>query len=143
TSYTSIVEGKDKRMLKGAFGKYVSPTIVDELIADPSRLKLGGEKRTITILFSDLAGFTSLSESMDPQKLVSLLNEYLDDMSDIVLEEGGTLDKYIGDAIMAFYGAPTFEPDHAMRACRTVLRMQRRLKELNKEWKELGLPNLK
>jgi adenylate cyclase len=143
TSYISVVEGKDKRMLKGAFGKYVSPAIVDQIIADPAGLKLGGERRTITILFSDLAGFTSLSEVMDPQALVSLLNEYLDDMSDIVFEEGGTLDKYIGDAIMAFYGAPTFEPDHALRACRTVLRMQQRLKELNVAWKEKGLPSLK
>lgn len=139
TSYVSIVEGRDKRLLRGAFSKYVPAAVVDELVADPSKIKLGGEKRTISILFSDLAGFTSLSESMDPQRLVSLLNEYLDDMADIVFDEGGTLDKYIGDAIMTLYGAPAAQQDHALRACRTALRMHRRLEQLNAEWRARGV----
>ena len=142
TSYISVVEGRDKRMIRSAFGKFVSPAVVDQLVADPGKLKLGGEKRHISIIFSDLAGFTSLSESMEPEKLVAILNDYLDKMADIVLDEGGTLDKYIGDAIMALYGAPNALPDHAVRACRTALRMQRRLDVLNEEWKNIGLPHL-
>lgn len=142
TSYISIIEGKEKRVIRSAFGKYLSPVVVDELVADPSRLKLGGEKRELSILFSDLAGFTSLSESMEPDLLVGLLNEYLDDMADIVMSEGGTLDKYIGDAIMALYGAPAPLSDHAVRVCRTALRMQRRLTQLNERWAEQGRPQL-
>ncbi|HUH14079.1 MAG TPA: adenylate/guanylate cyclase domain-containing protein, partial [Longimicrobiales bacterium] len=139
TSYVSIVEGRDKRVLRRAFSKYVPPAVVDQLVADPSRIKLGGEKRHISILFSDLAGFTSLSESMEPERLVSLLNEYLEEMATIVLDEGGTLDKYIGDAIMTLYGAPAAQSDHALRACRTALRMHRRLEDLNAEWATRGV----
>jgi len=143
-SYVSVVEGREKRMIKGAFGKYVSPAVVEELVADPSRLKLGGDRRHISILFSDLAGFTSMSEALDPQKLVAVLNQYLDEMSEIVLEEHGTLDKYIGDAIMALYGAPTPLSNHAVHVCRTALRMQHRLEELNRMWLEQdsGWPKL-
>jgi len=142
TSYISIIEGQKAREIRGAFSKYLSPVVVDQLVADPSRLKLGGEKRHLSILFSDLAGFTSLSESMEPEALLAQLNEYLDDMADIVMSEGGTLDKYIGDAIMALYGAPALLPDHATRACRTALRMQRRLDQLNVRWGEAGRPQL-
>lgn len=138
TSYISVIEGKEKRVIRGAFSKYLSPVVVDQLVADPSRLKLGGEKRHLSILFSDLAGFTSLSESMPPEELLALLNEYLDEMAAIVMSEGGTLDKYIGDAVMALYGAPAAFPDHAERACRTALRMQRRLDRLNERWAEQG-----
>lgn len=134
TSYVSIVEGAEKRAIRGAFSKYVSPAVVAELVADPSRLKLGGEKRHITVLFSDLAGFTSLAETVEPEELLQVLNRYLDAMTRIVITEGGTLDKYIGDAVMALYGAPASLEDHALRACRTALRMQRRLEELNRAW---------
>jgi len=132
--YVSVVEGRDKRMIRGAFSKFVPPGVVDELVADPSRLKLGGERRSITVIFSDLAGFTSMSERLSPERLVSVLNEYLDEMAEIIFQEKGTLDKYIGDAIMALFGAPASYPDHALRGCRTVLRMQRRLGQLNEEW---------
>lgn len=142
TSYVSVVEGRDKRAIRSAFSKYVSPAVVEELVVDPSRLKLGGEKRQITILFSDLAGFTTLSESMEPDQLVHLLNEYLDEMADTVLAEAGTLDKYIGDAVMALFGAPAAQPDHALRACRAALHMQRRLLALNAGWETKGLPEL-
>ncbi len=138
TSYISVVEGKEKRVIRGAFSKYLSPFVVDQLVADPSRLRLGGEKRHLSILFSDLAGFTSLSESVTPEALLELLNEYLDEMAAIVLSESGTLDKYIGDAIMALYGAPGDLPNHAAHACRTALRMQRRLEQLNVRWREVG-----
>jgi adenylate cyclase len=131
TSYVSIVEGREKRMIKGAFGKYLAPAVVEELMNDPSRLKLGGDRRHISILFSDLAGFTSMSEVLEPQKLVAVLNQYLHEMAEIVKDEGGMVDKYIGDAIMALYGAPNALPDHAVRCCRTAVRMQRRLNELN------------
>lgn len=141
-AYVSVVEGRQARETRRQFKKYLSPAIVDQLASDPGRLKLGGEKRQISIIFTDLAGFTSLSETMDPESMLSLLNNYLDEMSQIVLDEGGTLDKYIGDAIMAFYGAPLDQPDHAMRACRTAVRMQRRLDELNGKWAKDGRPRL-
>jgi class 3 adenylate cyclase/CHASE2 domain-containing sensor protein len=135
-AYVSIVEGREKRLIRGAFSKYVPPGVVDDLVADPSRLKLGGEKRELTILFSDLAGFTSMSEALSPEQLISILNVYLDEMSDLVLDERGTLDKYIGDAIMALWGAPAPVPDHARRACRAAVRMQRRLDALNAQWRQ-------
>lgn len=136
--YVSIVEGKEKRFIRRAFSKYVSPQVVSDIAANPGALRLGGEKRELTLLFSDLAGFTTLSESMDPEHLVSLLNEYLDEMASIVLDEHGTLDKYIGDAIMAFWNAPREQDDHADRALRCAIRMQRRLAELNRRWLEQG-----
>jgi adenylate cyclase len=136
--YVSLVEGREKRLIRSAFSKYVPPGVVDDLVADPSRLKLGGEKRVVSILFSDLAGFTSMSETLPPEQLVSILNEYLAEMSDIVLEETGTLDKYIGDAIMALWGAPARVDDHAFRACRAAVRMQRRLATLNVSWRTAG-----
>jgi adenylate cyclase len=137
-SYISIVEGREKRQIRSAFSKYVPPGVVADLVADPTRLKLGGEKRLISILFSDLAGFTSMSETLPPEQLVAILNLYLDEMSEIVLEERGTLDKYIGDAIMALWGAPAPVEDHALRACRTAVRMQRRLHDLNDAWHRQG-----
>jgi class 3 adenylate cyclase/CHASE2 domain-containing sensor protein len=142
TAYVSVLEGRRAREIRGMFSKYVSPAVVDQLIADPSRLKLGGEKREISILFSDLAGFTSLSESMPPERLITLLNRYLDEMVRIVKEEGGLKDKFIGDAVMALYGTPAELPDHALRACRTALRMQEKLQELNRSWRADGWPEL-
>ncbi|MBI4539223.1 MAG: CHASE2 domain-containing protein, partial [Gemmatimonadetes bacterium] len=138
TAYVSVVEGKEKRFIRSAFGKYVSPQVVAEIADRPEMLRLGGAKRELTLLFSDLAGFTNLSENMDPEHLVSLLNEYLDDMTRIVLKEGGTLDKYIGDAIMAFWNAPKEQPDHADRGLRCAIRMQHRLAELNRRWLKQG-----
>jgi len=135
-AYVAVVEGREKRFIKSAFSKHVSPELVDEIAANPALLQLGGQKRRLTVLFSDLSGFTPLSENMDAQDLLSLLNEYLEDMTTIVLEEGGFLDKYIGDAIMAFWNAPRDVPDHADRAMRTAILMQRRLRELNRSWRE-------
>lgn len=134
TSYVSIVEGAEKRMIKSAFGRFVSPRVADQLMSDPSRLKLGGDRVQISMLFSDLAGFTSMSEMLDPQHLVQVLNEYLHEMAELVKQEDGYVDKYIGDAVMALYGAPNAMPDHAARACRTALRMQTRLDQLNAKW---------
>ncbi|MEQ1856576.1 MAG: adenylate/guanylate cyclase domain-containing protein [Longimicrobiales bacterium] len=133
-AYVAVVEGRDKRRIKGAFAKYVSPDVVDEIAEDPDALRLGGQKRPLTILFSDLSGFTTLSEKMDPENLVTLLNEYLDDMTQVVLNEGGTLDKYIGDAVMAFWNAPKGYDDHADRAMRTAIVMQQHMAALNRRW---------
>lgn len=135
TAYVSIVEGRDKRFIKSAFGKFVSPSVVDEIAADPAKLKLGGQARIITVLFSDLAGFTSLSEDLEAEAVIVLLNEYLSEMTQLVLAEEGCLDKYIGDAVMAFWNAPKAAPDHADRALRCAILMQRRLTELNARWR--------
>ncbi len=123
-------EGKQKRFIKGAFRQYLSPTVIEQIIAHPERLKLGGERRELSIFFSDLQGFTTLSEALTPEDLTTLLNEYLSAMTDIIQEEGGTIDKYEGDAIIAFWNAPLELPDHATRAVRAALRCQQKLAEL-------------
>ena len=123
-------EGQQKRYIKSAFKQYLSPTIIEELIAHPERLKLGGEKRELSIFFSDLQGFTTISESLTPEDLTRLLNEYLTAMTDIIQEEGGTIDKYEGDAIIAFWNAPLDQEDHAVRAVRAALRCQAKLREM-------------
>jgi adenylate cyclase len=120
-------EGRQKRYIKGAFKQYLSPEVIEQLIAHPERLKLGGERRDLTIFFSDLQGFTSISEMLNPEELTGLLNEYLSAMTDIIQEEGGTIDKYEGDAIIAFWNAPLEQPDHAVRGVRAALRCQERL----------------
>jgi len=135
SAYVAVVEGKEKRFIKSAFGKYVSPDVVADLANNPGALQLGGQKRPLSILFSDLAGFTTLSERLDPQDLLARLNEYLSEMTQIVMDEGGTLDKYIGDAIMAFWNAPRDLPDHAERALRTMILSQRKMVELNARWR--------
>lgn len=129
-----LAEGRQKHFLKGAFRRYLSPAVVEQLIRHPDRLRLGGERRELTIFFSDLQGFSSFSERLSPEDLTHLLNDYLTDMTDIILEEGGTLDKYEGDAIIAFWGAPIEQPDHAVRAVRAAVRCQRRLAERRDEW---------
>ena len=123
-------EGQQKRYIKSAFKQYLSPTIIEELIAHPERLKLGGEKRDLSIFFSDLQGFTAISEALTPEDLTLLLNEYLTAMTDIIQEEGGTIDKYEGDAIIAFWNAPLPQEDHAVRAVRAALRCQVKLDEM-------------
>lgn len=123
-------EGKQKRYIKSAFRQYLSPDVIEQLIAHPERLKLGGERRTLSIFFSDLQGFTAIAEGLDPEALTALLNEYLSAMTDILQEEGGTVDKYVGDAIIAFWNAPLEQPDHAERAARAAVRCQEKLSEL-------------
>ncbi len=134
TAYVAIVEGREKRFIRSAFGKYVSPAIVEQISDRPEALRLGGQKRPLSVLFSDLAGFTDLSESMDAEDLIALLNDYLSEMTYLVLQEGGTLDKYMGDAIMAFWNAPQDQEDHADRALRCAILMQRKMLELNQRW---------
>ena len=129
-------EGRQKRFIKNAFQQYLSPAVIDQLIHHPERLKLGGESRVLSIFFSDLQGFTTLSENLSPEKLTSLLNQYLSAMTDIIQEEGGTIDKYEGDAIIAFWNAPLEVPDHASRAVRAALRCQVRLAELRPHFRK-------
>ena len=123
------IEGQQRRFIKSVFSHYLSPAVIDRLIEDPKRLQLGGEEREITSFFSDVAGFTSISEKLSPPELVALLNAYLSEMTEIILDEGGTLDKYEGDAIVAFWNAPLDDPDHAFRACRAALACQKSLTE--------------
>jgi len=131
-----VLEGHQKMFIKGAFKHYLSTDVIDQIMRDPSSLKLGGERRELTIFFSDLEGFSSISEGLEPEELTHLLNDYLTDMTDIILEEGGTLDKYEGDAIIAFWNAPLEQPDHAVRAVRTAVRCQQKLAERREEFKE-------
>ncbi|MDH7512306.1 MAG: adenylate/guanylate cyclase domain-containing protein [Clostridiales bacterium] len=130
------VEGKQRRFIKGVFSHYLSPEVIDRIIDNPSLLRLGGERREVTSFFSDVAGFTAISEALSPEELVNFLNEYLSEMTEIILESGGTLDKYEGDAIIAFWNAPLDQPDHALRACRAALRCQARLSELGPRFRE-------
>ncbi len=132
-SYKVLTEEKDKKRIKGIFGSYVNPQVVSELLTDPSKLELGGETREISIMFSDIRGFTSLSENLAPQDLVLFLNKYLSYMTEVVMVNQGTLDKYIGDAIMAFWGAPIYFPEHAYLACKTAIEMLRKLDIYNSE----------
>jgi adenylate cyclase len=131
---------REKRQIKHAFQHYVPRQVVDRILRDVSQLALGGEKRELTVLFSDIRGFTGISESLPPEMLVPLLNEYLTRMTDQVFRHEGLLDKYIGDAIMAVYGAPIPHPDHAQRACRSALDMLRTAQALQAEWRGRGLP---
>jgi adenylate cyclase len=128
------VEGRQKRYLKNAFRQYLSPIVIDQLVAHPERLRLGGELKELTIFFSDVQGFTSISEKLAPQPLTEFLNTYLTGMTNIILEEGGTVDKYEGDAIIAFWNAPTDQADHAQRGVRAALRCQALLAEKRDEW---------
>ena len=139
-THTLLFERKEKKYIHDAFSRYVAPEVVSQLMKHPEKLKLGGEKREITIFFSDIRGFTTFSEALTPEKLVLLLNEYLTAMTDIIMESGGVVDKYIGDAIMAFWGAPLDQPDHAVRAANAVLTMQSKLKTMQKKWQDAGYP---
>ena len=141
-AYRNQVIEKRGRYLKKAFSSYLSAELVDEIVKNPDRLKLGGEKRELSILFSDIRGFTTISESLSPEELVRLLNEYLAPMTRIVMEERGTLDKFIGDAVMALYNAPLTVEEHAAHACRSALKMLDKLGELNVEFARRGVPNL-
>ena len=130
---TYLTEGKQRRYLKTAFKQYLSPTVIENLIENPDLLKLGGERREITAFFSDIQGFTTISESMTPEGMTQFLNLYLSEMSDIIMAHGGTIDKYEGDAIIAFWNAPTFEEDHAKRGIEAALECQKKLVEMQDE----------
>ena len=136
TVYRYITEEREKKKIRGAFQYYLTASVINEMLKDPSKLKLGGDKKDLTVLFSDIRGFTTISEKLTPEELVHLLNEYLTAMTNVVFKYDGLLDKYIGDAVMAVFGAPLDQPDHALRACRTALGMMEELKKLQKKWAE-------
>ncbi|MFZ2089744.1 MAG: adenylate/guanylate cyclase domain-containing protein [Desulfobaccales bacterium] len=138
-----LAEEKARASLKKAFQSYVAPSVVEEIIKHPERLRLGGERRELTIFFCDIRGFTNLSESLAPEALAAILHDFLNPMSKIVVKHGGTIDKFMGDAIMALYGAPLHFPDHARRACETAVEMVETLKILDQEWVAQGRPPLR
>ncbi len=140
--YQYLTERKQKTMIKGMFSQYLNPTVVNELIANPEKLRLGGEKKELTVFFSDIASFTNFSEKLDAVDLVGILNEYLSAMTDIILKNNGTLDKYVGDAVMAVWGAPMQLPNSAMSACRAALQMQEKTQEIASRWEKEGKPPL-
>jgi len=142
TAYKYLVESRQKRFIRNAFSTYLAPTVVQQLIDSPDNLELGGEEREITAFFSDVQGFTSISERLTPPELVELLNEFLTEMTDIILKHEGTVDKFEGDAIIAFFGAPNELPNQAETACLTCVDMQKRLQVLREKWQQEGKPEL-
>jgi len=142
-TYNFLAERKQKAMIRGAFAQYVPPAVVNELIRNPDMLTLGGEERVMSVIFSDVAGFTTISESLSPTELVELLNEYLSAMTDIILRYDGIIDKYEGDAIMAEFGAPLPDEEHALKACLASIDMQAKLAELREKFRAEGRPELR
>jgi adenylate cyclase len=142
TIYNYVTERKQRMLIKSMFTQYVNPSVVDELLANPEKLRLGGERKELTVFFSDIERFTTISEKMPPENLVAILNEYLSVMTTIIFTHAGTLDKYEGDAIVAFWGAPIPQDDHALRACRAAVEMQRILEVMRERWAKEGKPVL-
>ena len=140
--YLFMMERKQKGFIKGAFSQYLSPTVIDQIVENPDMLQLGGEKREMTPFFSDIQGFSTISEGLTPEELVQLLNEYLTAMCDIVSSYHGTIDKFEGDAIIAFWGAPLELPDHATVACHAAIDMQKKNEEMRKTLREQNRPML-
>jgi adenylate cyclase len=141
--YSYLAEERQKLWIKNMFQGYMSKELVDKLMADPGLLRMGGEKKEITVFFSDIRGFSSFAEKLgSPERLIALINEYLGAMSDVVLDHGGYISKYEGDAIMAFWGAPADDPGHAIHCVRCVWAMKQRLGVLNADLKKRGLPDL-
>ena len=137
-----FTEGRHKHQIREMFSKYVAPEYVAQLADDPSKISLGGRRAELTILFSDIRGFTSISEKMEPHEVIEFLNEYLSEMAAIVKQKGGTLDKFIGDAVMAFWGEPVHHPDHADRAADCALAMQATTAQLAARWVAQGKPDI-
>ncbi|MBK9523060.1 MAG: adenylate/guanylate cyclase domain-containing protein [Rhodocyclaceae bacterium] len=142
-SWGYFVESRIKRQLTGLFGQYVPPELVEQMSLDPENYSMAGRKAELTVLFSDVRGFTTISEGLEPDQLATLMNEYLGAMTVVVRKYRGTLDKYIGDAIMAFWGAPVDDPQHAKHALLTGLEMHVALEELNKSLVARGWPHMK
>jgi Adenylate and Guanylate cyclase catalytic domain len=129
--YRSLFEEKEKRRVRSAFGQYLSPEVIRRLLVNPRLVE--PKKTEITVMFSDIRGFTTISEKLDAQELALFLNEYLSDMTRLLFDNNGTLDKYIGDPVMAFWGAPFEEPGHAAKACKSALKMMDRVRDMQKK----------
>ena len=138
-----LAEERERERIRKTFESYVAPAVVQEMLKHPEQLRLGGERREISVLFTDIRGFTTMSENLDPEALVKLLHDFLNPMSNIIINQGGTIDKYMGDAIMALFGAPLVQADHPRLACRAGLEMVASLEALNRTWAEQGRPPLK
>jgi adenylate cyclase len=138
TIYRILTEERQRQYTRRAFQQYVSPEVVERIMQNPQALQFGGELRNLTVLFSDIRDFTTFTEKNDPHLVVQMLREYLTHMTTIVIDEGGTLDKYIGDAVMAEFGAPIPYPDHALRGCRAALRMTQEVERLQAKWTAEG-----
>lgn len=141
-SYEYYIEQKEKRRIKGMFSSYVSPELVNQMIESGEEPQLGGEETYMTAFFSDIVSFSTFSEQLEAKELVQLINEYLNAMTNIINERGGTLDKYIGDAIVSFFGSPVFMEDHAYQACISSQLMHRELAVLREKWKKDGWPEI-
>jgi adenylate cyclase len=141
-SYSFFFEEREKKLVRGAFQQYMSPEVISQVLDRPELLRLGGDAKQLTAMFTDIRGFTALSEGLTPAALVELLNEYFSEMTEVIFKHQGTLDKYIGDAIMAFWGAPLDIPDHAARACRAALEMAGALARLQERWLQQGRPRI-
>jgi adenylate cyclase len=142
TGYAYLTEGRERRFLRDAFSRYLAPDVVTALVTQPGRLALGGEKRELTVMFADVAGFTTLSEGRDPREVVTLMNECFEALTGVIQAEGGTVDKFIGDAVMAFWNAPVTQPDHAARAVRAARELLLAVERVNAAWSTRGLPML-
>jgi adenylate cyclase len=137
-TYQVLTEERERRWIKQAFRQYVPPAVVEQIGRDPTKLTFGGERRVLTVLFSDIRGFTTYSEQHTPEEVVGALQEYLTSLVEVVFRHRGTLDKFIGDATMAFFGAPFENPDHALQACRAAVEMSDAVARLNERWKAAG-----
>jgi len=140
--YQYFFEGREKRKMKRLFGQYVSRDVYEQLVANPDLARLGGQRRQMTVLFSDIRGFTTVSERGQPEEIVAILNEYFTSMVEIVFVHKGTLDKFVGDMVMALFGAPLDDPNHAQHAVDAALAMIRQLNRLNEKWTAEGRPAL-
>jgi len=137
-----VTERRRAERIRSTFAMYVSGDVVQEMIANPDKLKLGGERRDVSVLFSDLAGFTSLSERLEPDEVAQVVNMYLTAMTRVIMAHGGTVDKFIGDAVMAFWGAPLDDPQHALHALKASIAMQQAMQEMQPALRELGADTL-
>lgn len=143
TAYRYLTEERERRKIKQTFRQYVAPLVVEEMLKQPGRLKLGGEEKVLTVLFSDLEGFTSYSERHSPREMIAILSEYYERMTAQIFAQQGTLKEYVGDELMAFFGAPFDQPNHAARACAAALAMREQRRALVAEWAKIGRPRLR
>ena len=142
-TYGYFVETRGKRQITGLFGQYVPPELVDEMARNPESFSMEGESREMTVLFSDVRGFTTISEGLDPKQLSQLMNEFLTPLTEVIYKHRGTVDKYMGDCIMAFWGAPLADPAHARNGILAGLEMHEVLKKLKPEFQKRGWPEIR
>lgn len=142
TTMRFMGEERQKRQIRRSFQNYLSANIMEEVLKNPDAMKMGGSRKELTVLFTDVRGFTTFCEKNQPETVVPILNELLDTCSEVIVRHDGTLDKYIGDAIMAFWGAPVTQPDHAVRAAKAAIEMREAMDRLRQDWEKRGIPHL-